>query len=263
MLSSGAVAFTATGELLLAEPNGKLRRHADLNDSDFVAKNILATRDGGVLLVSNSTLVKLSATGNLMWQRRTPETVLEVLETPAGLLCVTAPGAVYRLDSTGRLTKLGELGGTVNTVTAGGHQLLARTGEHRLARFDLLEHRLAASVEDATLTLDGPVLLSDDGSALAFTVDGLLVRYRPDGGELQRVPVDPGTRKAPGGEDALLLGDGTLALARTGADVVIVTPSGEVSTIPGSACPDPVGLFPVGQASVLLACRSGNVVRIE
>jgi hypothetical protein len=263
MLSSGAIAFTAAGELLLAEPSGKLRRHANLNDSDFVAKNILATRDGGVLLVSNSTLLKLSATGSLMWQRRAPETVLEVLEAPAGLLCVTAPGAVYRVDNTGRLTKLGELGATVNTVTAGARQLLARTGEHRLARFDLFEHRLAASVEDATLTLDGPVLLAADESALAFTLDGLLVRYRPDGGELQRVPVDPGSRKAPGSEDALLLGDGTLALARAGADVVIVTPTGEVSTVPGSACPDPVGVFPVGQASVLLACRSGNVIRIE
>ena len=119
------------------------------------------------------------------------------------------------------------------------------------------------SVEDATLELDGPVLFDREQSAHAFSSDGILVRYRADGSEAQRVPIDPGARKAPGSEDALLLADGRLLVARAGAEVVVVTPTGEVSTIPGSACPDPLGLAPVGPSSIVLACRSGNVQWLE
>jgi hypothetical protein len=181
------------------------------------------------------------------------------------LWCVTAPGSIYRLDGAGRMTKLGELGGTTQSVTtaSSGGVLLARTGNHRLTSFDLAEHRLRASVEDATLALDGPVLLGKDQISHAFTSDGLLVRYRVDGSEAQRVPIDPGARKAPGLDDALLLADGRLLVARAGADIAVVTPNGEVSMIVGSACPDPVGLFAAGPRALLLACRSGNMLRIE
>jgi hypothetical protein len=169
---------------------------------------------------------------------------------------------VQRLDGAGRTSKLGDLGAAAHAVTVGhdGALLLARTGSHRLVSFDLRERRLGASVEDATLDLDGPVLLSRDGQANAFTSDGLLVRYRPDGSEAQRLPVDPGARKAPGVDDALLLPDGRLLLARSGTDAVVVSPGGEVSAVAGSACPDPLGVFAAGARSVLLACRSGNVI---
>ena len=72
--------------------------------------------------------------------------------------------------------------------------------------------------------------------------------------------MDSGARKAPGPDDALLLSDGRLLLARAGADAVVVTPNGEVSTISGSACPDPIGLFAASPRSVLIACRSGNLL---
>jgi hypothetical protein len=122
---------------------------------------------------------------------------------------------------------------------------------------------LRAAVEDTTLDLDGPVLLTREKLAQAFTSDGLLVRYRSDGSEAQRVPIDPGARKAPGSDDALELEDGRLLVARAGADTATITPTGEVSTISGSACPDPVGIFAAGSHAVLLACRSGNMLRLE
>jgi len=217
------------------------------------------------VVASNSWLVKLSAFGDIVWRRAIPETPLELLETEAGLWCVTAPGSVYRLDGAGRLSKMGELGATTHAITtaADGSTLLARTGNHRLASFDLVERRLRASVEDATLELDGSVLLGHDGLSQAFTSDGLLVRYGADGSEAQRIPLDPGARKAPGPDDAVLLNDGRLLVARVGADVVVVSPSGEVSGVPSSACPDPVGLYAAGPRAVLLACRSGNMLRIE
>jgi hypothetical protein len=97
----------------------------------------------------------------------------------------------------------------------------------------------------------------------AFTSDGLLVRYRTDGSEAQRVPIDPGARKAPGYDDVLALADDRVLVARAGADIAIVTPSGEVSNIAGSACPDPIALIAVGPRAALLACRSGNLLRLE
>jgi len=105
--------------------------------------------------------------------------------------------------------------------------------------------------------------LGADELSQAFTSDGLIVRYRADGSEAQRVPLDPGARKAPGPDDAVLLSDGRLLVARAGADTAVVSPSGEVSSIPNSACPDPLGLYAAGRRAVLLACRSGNVLRIE
>ena len=77
------------------------------------------------------------------------------------------------------------------------------------------------------------------------------------------VPFDPGARKAPGHDDTLLLQDGRVLIARAGADVAVVGTSGEVSTVASSACPDPVGLFAAGGRAVLLACRSGNMLRLE
>lgn len=260
--SSGSVAFLAFGALYLVDDRGRVRQKTVLGDSDLSARSILATRDGGVLLASSGMLFKLSAFGELVFKRLAPEPPLELLETAAGVLCVTTAGSVQRLDAAGRLSKLGDLGGAASTVTASsdGRELFARTGNHRLVSFDLHERRLRASIEDATLELDGPVLLSSDHLAQVFTSDGLLVRYRADGSEVQRVPIDPGARKAPGLDDALLLGDGRLLVARASADAVLITPSGEVSTIPGSACPDPVGLFAAGPRSVILACRSGNLL---
>jgi hypothetical protein len=263
--SEGWFAFAAGGELYMLDDRGKLRSRTALGENDPSVRSILATRDGGVLLTSYGFLIKISAFGEVVWRRSASEGPFELLETSAGALCVTLVGGVYRLDAAGRLSKLGELGGSATAVTASadGTQLLARTGTHRLLSFDLREHRLRASVEDATLDLDGPVLQSADGLAQVFTNDGLLVRYRPDGSEAQRIPVDPGSRKAPDPDEALMLADGRLLLARDGMDVAVVTPTGEVSSIASSACPDPIGIYAAGPKAVLLACRSGNMLRIE
>lgn len=260
--SSGSYAFLAFGELHLIDDRGRTRERTQLGDGDLSARSILVTRDGGVLLASTGALFKLSAFGELVFRRPAPEPPLELLETAAGVVCVTNAGSVQRLDGAGRLSKLGELGGGAGAVTCShdGAELLVRSGNHRLVSFDLRERRLRASIEDATLELDGPVLLSRERLVQVFTSDGLLVRYRPDGSEAQRVPIDPGARKAPGLDDALLLADGRLLVARTAADVVLITPNGEVSTLPGTACPDPIGLFAAGPRSVLLACRSGNLL---
>jgi hypothetical protein len=263
--SAGWFAFSAGGELHVIDEHGRQRSRTALGENDPSVRSILATRDGGVLLTSYGALIKVSAFGDVVWRRATSEGPFELLETRSGVLCVTLPGNVYRLDGAGRLLKLGELGGSAGSITAtvDGDQLLARTGNHRLVSFDLREHRLRSSIEDTTLDLDGPLLQSADRLAQVFTNDGLLVRYRPDGSEAQRIPVDPGARKAPDPDEALLLADGRLLIARDGMDVAIVTPEGEVSAIPSSACPDPVGIFAVGPQAVLLACRSGNMLRIE
>lgn len=263
--SQGWFAFAAGGELYLADDRGKVRARTALGENDPSVRSILATRDGGVLLTSYGFLIKVSAFGEVVWRRAMSEGPFELLETSAGVLCVTLVGGVYRLDAAGRFNKLGELGGSASAVTASadGAQLLARTGSHRLLNFDLRERRLRASIEDATLDLDGPVLQSADRLAQVFTNDGLLVRYRPDGSEAQRIPVDPGSRKAPDADEALLLADGRLLIARDGMDVALVTPSGEVSSIVSSACPDPLGIYAAGPKAVLLACRSGNMLRIE
>jgi hypothetical protein len=260
--SAGAVAFLAFGELHVVDERGRIRSRTPLGETDLSARSILGARDGGLLLATTSWLTKLSAFGELGFRKSIAETPLELLETSVGPVCVTISGSVHRLDAAGRLIKLGELGAATAAVTASadGAMLFARTGNHRLVGFDLDERRLRASIEDATLELDGPVLLSRESMAQVFTSDGLLVRYRADGSEAQRLPIDSGARKAPGPDDALLLSDGRLLLARAGADAVVVTPNGEVSTIPGSACPDPIGLFAAGPRNVLLACRSGNLL---
>jgi len=263
--SNGSSAFVAAGALDLIDSGGRFSSHALLGDADFTARSILAAADGGVVVASTAQVVKLSAYGDLVWRKAIAETPLELLETSVGLLCVTVPGSIYRFDDSGRTLKLGDLGAAVQAVTASpeGATLLARTGSHRLVTFDLRERRALVTVEDAALEFDGPVLFGADRSVQAFTADGLLVRYRADGSESQRVPIDPGARKAPSDDDVLALADGRLGIARAGADVVLVTPTGEVASIPGSACPDPVGLFGLGPRAVLLACRSGNLLRLE
>jgi hypothetical protein len=263
--SNGRIAFVSAGAVAFLDERGQLRAEAPLGDADFTARTILSTRDGGVATASNSSLVKLSAQGDLVFRRSLPESPLELFETDAGLFYVSALGSVFRLDGAGRLGKLGDLGGVASavTVSSDGRRLHARSGSHRLVTFDLVRHRLAVAVEDGALALEGPVISSPAGLTHAFSGDGWLVRYREDGTEAQRVPFDPGARKGPGSEDALMLADGRLLVARVGADVAVITPAGEVSTVPTSACPDPVGLVPAGPRAALLVCRSGNVLRLE
>jgi hypothetical protein len=264
--SAGLTAFLEAGELVFVDENGRTRQRSALSgDPELTARSILAARDGGVVLATSGMLFKVSAFGELVWRKSSPEPVLELLETAAGLLSVSTSGSVFGIDQSGRLSKLGELGGAANAVTASedGQLLLARTGSHRLVVFDLQARRPRASIEDATLELDGPVLFSKERLAQAFTGDGLLVRYRPDGSEAQRIPVDPGAHKAPGMDHVLLLADGRLLLSRAGADVAIITAAGEVTDIADSACADPLGVLAAGPNAVLLACRSGNVLRLE
>src|SRR6185503_11093240 len=123
--SAGAFAFVAGGELFRVDDSGRVQSRTALGDADFRARSILATQDGGVAVTSNSSVLKLSAAGDLVFRRSLAETALELLETSAGLLCVSAPGTVYRLDGMGRLSKLGDLGGTAFAVTAGTDVLLA------------------------------------------------------------------------------------------------------------------------------------------
>lgn len=263
--AAGAVAFVVGGELLIVDDRGRARSHTPLNDADLSARSILASEDGGVVLASGTRLLKVSAQGDLVWQSSSPETPLELFEIQHRLWCITTLGSVYLVDGAGRLNKRGELGGATHAVTVAPQagRLLARNGNHRLVRFDLAQQQLGVSVEDAGIELDGPVFFDEDLLSQVFTTNGLLLRYRPDGSEAQRVLVDPGARKAPGSDDAIVLGDGRLLVARAGAEVVLVTPTGDVSAIAGSACPDPVGLFGLGPQAVLLACRSGNMLRIE
>lgn len=263
--SRGHVGFVSSGALLLVDARTGERTETLLGDADFTARSLIATRDGAVVVASNSAMVKVNGSGQVVWRRALPETPLDLLETAQGLHYVGALGSVYRVDGAGRLQKLGELGGTASalSVAASAELLQVRSGSHRLVSFDLLRRAARASVEDATLDLDGPVLVDREQVVHAFSKDGMLVRYRSDGSEAQRVPFDPGARKAPGPEDALLLADSRLFVARAGADVTIITPTGEVSTVAGSACPDPLGLFPAGPHAVLLACRSGTVLRLE
>lgn len=265
MTSDAAIAFVVAGELVMVDAYGQVRARVALGDPDFNARSILSLQDGSVALASSSALLKVSAFGELVWRRSLSETPLELLETQAGLVCVSALGSVYRVDGAGRLNKLGDLGGPVQAVTAsrGGHALLARSGSHRLVMFDLDQRRAKGLVEELALELDGPVLVGEGELAQAFTIDGLLPRYQADGSEAQRVPFDPGARRAPAPDEALQLGDGRLLIARAGADVAVVTPAGEVATVAGSGCPDPVGLFAAGPQAVLFACRSGNMLRLE
>lgn len=262
--TSGQVAFVSGGALWFVDERGSVQSETALGDADFTARSILGSRDGGVVTASSSTLVKVSSRGAVVFRRSLPEAPLELVETEAGLFYVSALGSVFQLDGAGRLRKLGDLGGVASalSVSADARWLQARSGAHRLVSFDLSRSRARVIAEDSALELDGPVLLGSTLRAHAFSADGLLVRYGADGTD-ERVVFDPGARKAPASEHALLLTDGRLLVARTGADVVVITPTGEVSAVPGSACPDPWGLVPVGERAVLLACRTGNVLRLE
>jgi hypothetical protein len=265
LTSAGRIAFVQKGELLILSAAGRISRVQLSWDVALTARSILSTRDGGVLLATSNALFKVSAFGELEWRRATPEPMLELLEAGTTSLALSEAGVVYSLGPQGKPSRLGELGGAASAavLSADGASLLARAGPRRLANFDVTSRRLRSVAKEAAVDLDGPVLFGFDGQALAFTSDGLLVRYRPDGSESQRVAVEPGARKAPAHNLALLLGDAGLLVAHAASDIALVSPTGEVSRVAGSGCPDPVGIYPAGPRAVLVACRAGNMLRIE
>jgi hypothetical protein len=263
--ASAGAALISRGTLWVLDTDGSVRFRSELGSDELDVHAVLAAQDGSVLVSAQRSLYKVSAFGKLEWHVPTGEALKELLEADRQWLASSESGKVFNIEAGGRLRRLGDLGAPLGSVSLSedGKLLAARSGQHRIATLVPASGVARIVSDDPALLLDGPLMFALDHGLLGFTSDGLLVRWSKDGSEAQRVPVDPSARRAPAPELVLQLLDGRVLVARAGADTLVVTPGGEVTAVGGSGCPDPIGLYAFAKNSLLLACRSGNLLTIE
>lgn len=214
------------------------------------------TADGGALLGIGARLVRLGPRGAFLWSTATPDPVRALFEWRGSALAVGRNGSVHVRPPAGALREIASLEVTVRSALLVDQRLwLLAAGENQLIELDLATARHATRFSDSALEFSE--LASAPGTSLrALTRRGILLGVDAAGREISRSALLP---DAVTGDAAALIVDqrGAALAAFSGAGLVFVTPQGDASPLPGTACPDPLRPTPLAPGLVIAACRSG------
>lgn len=239
--------------------------------SSFVAAP-LPLENGGVALALGHRVLRVGPAGRVVAMTDMPETVQALLGRGSSILAVTDRGNVLSWRGASAPSRIGSLGGEVDGWPAlcSAHTLCASVNHHRLVGLDLDTGLRQVRFDDASVTLLGSPAVTRTHETVTVTADGLALGYSASGKETLRVGLIPGALAPDAGITPTLVrrttlppliidASGTLGFARPGLDAGVVTPAGDLHTAPGTACADPVGVFPAGPHRMVVACRSGLV----
>jgi hypothetical protein len=272
LLSGGArIVVTLAGEVVAVAASGKPAWSRQLPGAErAAAADPLPMKDGGVVVARHAHVVWLDAGGALRDEASLDEPVRWLLGLARDLVLVGASGQAYLWKPPGLPRRAGGLGGRPSGgVALAGRSLLAVVDAGRLVELELDSGTRHARVAHGQPGLEGPPALLRSGETRTATRDGVLLGHDARGAETGRIALEPSA--APGDAGAIRAteaasapalvcdGDGRVAFARPGLDAGVVLPSGEVVSVEGAACPDPVALVPAGAKRMLLACRSGRI----
>jgi hypothetical protein len=227
---------------------------------------LLALEDGGLALAVENTLQRLDQHGYPIAQAQTDQRIIELLESPHGVLAVADSGEVFRFEATGKLTAKGGFGHGVRAVALYTSKLYAISSERELLSFDLGTQMVRSLFSaQADRTLEPWIVLSQKGPHVA-TSDGTLRGLTFSGKERWRLVL--GDNQASPGEGAILLGalpppvadsSARVAVAQAGSETLVVATDGSSQRIAASACLSPTALTPLGRGALLLSCRNGEL----
>jgi outer membrane protein assembly factor BamB len=300
LLSDGAIAFTAPGEVVFVR-GAQTRRIPLTGERGVNAKAApLPLEDGGIVVVTPGELILLDADGNVRTRAALEEPVTAPLVSALGkIAAITATGRVLMWSPGREPVRAGSFGGAIDVGAAlvDDHTLLgvvdasAVVGAGGSGGGKLVELDLTRGVAVTRTTLPGgnylgpPAVRGDAayvmGLALARTfvlaVDGAgqevfrvpVALFTPpaaaDGGA---APMSIGPHAAPlvdaAGHVAYATPEGQVGVLATGQSTPLLTPCGR-SPLPFGAVPRQaspvVGLSPAPGA-VVVTCESGNVVKL-
>lgn len=233
--------------------------------------------DGGVLLAQRQRVVSLDATATLRFQTELDKDVASVLpglapvegddELRARALLVTRGGSVLDLASDGRPTLRARFSGEVTAAARlGAARVLGVLEARRLVELDIVADTEKVLAEAADFSLLPELAVNRGGESRVLGSGDLLLAFDASGSERFRVPfATPASGPEPGdGATELLLDSaGTTLVARAGVGVFSIAADGLVTRVDGSACPEPLRPALIPPSSVVVACRSGILLRLE
>ena len=257
--------LTQGAEALVFSARGRLLRHVALPFANLDASaSVAPSSDGGLLIASGRRLLRLDAALSVTLGTRLDQDIRAVLpgEPP---LVVTSSGSVFELSAEGEALRRGSFAARVDAVARlAPRRLAAVLDGHRLSELDLDSESVTTRVTEPDLELSPSLSSNEKGELLALVGGEFLVALSAEGREKFRaaLPSLDGFAR-PASSDVLLGPDGSSLVARAGLDVIAVQPDGSVSRVEGSACAEPLRPASVAPGSVVYACRSGIVLRLD
>jgi hypothetical protein len=265
------VVVTATGNMLGVTSDGRVRFDVPLPVANVHGGAApLATSDGGLVLAVAGQLLRFDSGGSISSRAPIAGPVASVLEQGARVLVVLAAGDVVEWKPPQEPTVIGSFGGRVEEGAAlsSDHHLTAVVDQKRVVDLNLKTATRHVRVESTEL-LQGPPAIAKNGETRVASYSGLLLGHDRTGAETTRVALEPSPVLG-GGAPALVgfavapplvVDDGLkVAFARPGLDVGVVSRDGNVTSVKGAACGDPLAVLPAAKGQLLLACRSGLVM---
>jgi hypothetical protein len=185
----------------------------------------------------------------------------------AGGLLVTRGGSVLELAGDGRPTLRARFSGNVRAAARlGAGRVLGVLDAQRLVELDLVADTEKVVTEAPDFSLLPELAVNRAGESRVLGSGDLLLAFDAAGNERFRVPFATpasGPEPSDGAAGLLLDGAGTTLVARAGAGVFSITADGLVTRVDGSACPAPLRPALLPPSSVIVACRSGILLRLE
>lgn len=261
LLQSGRrLVVTGDAEAVVLLPSGRIesRQKLSFRELDASATGI-STSDGGALLAAGARFARLGPNGALTARGSVAETLRAVFEWRSESLFVERGGRVLALDHAGDPYELAHFSRSVAACELAGDRLFALVGERELVELTLPTRAFRTLWADPPLVPRELVVLAN--GEVRFVASGLLVALDTNGREAFRVQ-QPGASSEATSE---LFADarGSLLVATGALDLKLVTESGELVEIPGTACPDPLRPTPVSAGLVVASCRSGLLFGIS
>lgn len=257
--------LTQGGEALSFSARGRLLRHDALPFASLDATTSVApTDDGGLLIAAGRRLLRLDASLSVTLATRMEQDIRGVLPGDPPLV-VGSNGAVYELSQEGETLRRGSFSARVDAIARlAPRRLAAVLDGHRLAELELDAETLTTRVSEPDLELSPSLSSNATGELLSLLGSEFLVALNAQGREKFRaaLPVLDGLSR-PTSSDVLLGPDGSALVVRAGLDLLAVAPDGTVSRTEGSACAEPLRPASIGPGSVVYACRSGIVLRLD
>ena len=221
---------------------------------------------GGLALSSGNRLSVLDRDGNMLWLSRSEEPTRALLEQGGELLAVMADGKVLRRGAEGQLSPLGDLGGRVDSaaLVPGADELVAIVSQRELVLLELASGKRRVLLAEPTLVLSNALAAGSGGALRVLAQGGLLIGLSKQGQEAFRAPLSSSMLGFGASPPAPLIdGRGYSAVNLPDAGLALVSPTGEIELVPGSACPEPLRPTPIGPRALVLSCRSGLVFALS
>jgi hypothetical protein len=260
LASRRRLVVTGDAEAIVLLPSGRIESRQRLSFREIDASaSAFATSDGGALVAAGARFARIGPTGSLTARGGTRESLRSVFEWKGLGVLVERGGRVLGLGHAGDVFELGNFGRTVRASDLRGDRLLALVGDRDVVALDLATRTQRTLWSEPPLVPRSIVLLPNGD--LRVVASNLVVALDAAGREAFRV-MQPGTI----GESSIgLLGDarGAMLVAASGLDLRLVSETGDVTEIPGTACADPLTPAPLASGVVVASCRSGLLFGIS